>query len=351
MARPKKTSQARELDAFIGGKVALLRRERGWVLRDLADALGISATHLKAMESGRYGFSADVLFRTASIFGRPVGALLPEQASPPGTDVLTSRWEALFQALSQRDRVVLLELGRKLAGWSETFNVQLTRRPAPESGRLVSLEGVDGVLLAELARQVEERLVEQGKRATRCWYDFRSVLWTHIFERSTDRSAAPHRAFERTLLFASERLHRQEKRIRDQLTHGATVLTPFFTLAPRVYQETEGLTDRTLVDAIEALLLKPDLVVVLLSSPLRAAGRAVQRLPAGGEFYSPYSRPDELSRAESLYEGVAGEFKGRGFEVFVRHVDDDNAIDAVAAEVCRILAGSPPSDAPTSAAS
>ena len=51
--------------------------------------------------------------------------------------------------------------------------------------------------------------------------------------------------------------------LQGELTRGATVITPYFTMAAFVYQKAEGQPDLTVVDAVDTLLLRPDLVAKL----------------------------------------------------------------------------------------
>ena len=58
MSRTRKTDEDRELNAFIGSRVQAFRLDAELKLETLATKLGISAPHLKSLESGRYSFSA-----------------------------------------------------------------------------------------------------------------------------------------------------------------------------------------------------------------------------------------------------------------------------------------------------
>src|SRR5262249_51341216 len=143
---------------------------------------------------------------------------------------------------------------------------------------------------------------------------------------------SPHEAVERTLLFACERIHRHDVQIRPMLNDGTTVLTPFFTMAPAVYQEMEGLGDRRIIDIMLGTLTQPDRVIVVYSDPKIAARRATQSTPGAGQFYSPYRRVEEFERALKLHDKAIQEFTSRGIEVRVLEVDSGVVSEAVESE-------------------
>src|SRR6185436_20149305 len=136
-----------------------------------------------------------------------------------------------------------------------------------------------------------------------------------------DRDGIEHRAMERSLLFACERLQRYEAHVHSSLAGGKTVVAPFFSLASSVYQEVEGVADRRIIDIVETLLPKPDAIVLLRSDVELAAKKAVRREPRAGEFYSPYSR-DDLMTARRLYEKAVEEYRARGYSVHVFEVGE-----------------------------
>ncbi len=311
MPRTKKRAQDRDVDVFVGGQVAKFRQEMPWGLEALASRLQISAAHLKSLESGRYSFSAGMLCRVAAALDRPVSALLPPvtRVRPEGTPL---EWSEAYQRLSKRDRDDLLAFMRRLIGHPGDEILWYWKRVSQGKTLLISLEGIDGVLLAELAGRLAEQLPRARNAAAPhteqdplpvdvCWYDFDTPLWDFMITRFSPLTSDAYRAFERTLLFACERLHRQESRIRPLLAQGHSVVTPFFALAPKVYQAMEGLRDDTVIDAVERFLLQPDFVIGVESDPSLAAARAVPARPGTGEFYSPYRGVDAFQMASDLY--------------------------------------------------
>jgi thymidylate kinase/DNA-binding XRE family transcriptional regulator len=331
MGRAKKTDTDDAVNTAIGARLAGLRRDRKLQLDHVADRLGISVAHLNALEAGRYSFSAAMVLKLAAVFGVAPGALL---GPDPPDDLPTQEWKRLFDALARRDRVVLLDLARRLASWSDTFALQTARRTPREQGRLISLEGIDGALLYELGQRLAERMRPHAD-VVHCWYDYESDLWRYMMSRFDQLEGSPHQIFERTLLYACERLHRQEAGIRPMLSQNKVVVAPFFTMAPGVYQEMEGVGDRRVIDIVEALLLQPDRIIVVQSDPEVAARRAVRNPPGRGEFYSPYGAV-EFQRAQALYGKAIEEFTARGYDVDVVKVRDATLSDEIVEHVHRM---------------
>src|SRR5262249_50697909 len=159
----------------------------------------------------------------------------------------------LFEVLTRRDRAVLLDLASKLESWSQTFKLAVERKPAHE-GRLIALEGIDGVLLHDLGERLAKHLRRRGD-VTYCGDNHEGRLWRYMMQRLEQIDAADPglsvdktQVLERTLLFACERLYRQETAVRPLLHQGHAVIAPFYTMAPAVYQELEGVGDTRFID-------------------------------------------------------------------------------------------------------
>lgn len=308
MARTRRTEQDAAIDAEIGRRVAELRARQQWTLRELGQKVGLSPNHLNALETGKHPFSAALVSRLAMIFNEPVGRLVGEEI-PRGS--LSEEWRTLFEILPDRDQAVLVDLARKLTNWARSFSVGTARKHRGHSGLIVSFEGIDGLLLERLAKRVKAVL---GSRmpAEIVSYDHHSELWQHLRGCFEDPVQSP---IQRTLLFACERLLRQETAIRPALHHDQVVLSPFFSMAPSVYQEVDGVGDRRLIDIIDTLVLQPDLIVLVYSSAMHAARAATRGVPEGNQFYSPYSREVDFERASGLYRKATEEFTSHGHTV------------------------------------
>ncbi len=56
-------------------RLRVLRAERGWTQRDLADRLDVSRQTVNAIETGRYDPSLPLAFKLAAVFDRPIEQL------------------------------------------------------------------------------------------------------------------------------------------------------------------------------------------------------------------------------------------------------------------------------------
>lgn len=325
MGRTRKTEIENDINADIGARVSACREDRGITQAKLAADLEVSVAHLNALEAGRYTWSAATIQHLTRIFGVSASMLLG--ADPPEDDLLRE-WRGLYQLLSERDRLMLVDLANKLANWSQNFTMRTRRKRQRATGCLVSLEGIHGALIREIGDAVAAKM-----HAQHIYYDEENAIYKYLMKRCSefDRRIT-QQIHERTMLFAVERVQRQESEIRPRLENNEIVLTPYHFLAPSVYQEMEGLNDRRIIDILEGLLAPPDLVILFHFDPQIAARRAIQREPKKGEFYFPYG-VSELSRAADLYKRAAKEFKGWGYEV----IEEDFEGDTVTPEIVEKL--------------
>jgi dTMP kinase len=334
MSRTRKTDEDRELNAFIGSRVQAFRLDAELKLETLSKKLGISAPHLKSLESGRYSFSASIMCKLAASLGRKVEAFLPKGPQRP-IDPGRREWETLYEMLTSRDRTAVIQLGRTLSGHAGLSLLQTWKRLAVSTGCLISLEGIDGVVLNGLGESLMTRIKSAGKVGVASAYDFDSALWQFMVERFKTIAPDPVHAFERTLLYACERLSRQEQQIRPSLQQGAIVVTRFYALASVAYQHLEQLNDTTLLDAVDGFLLEPDLVVLVDSDPAVAAQRAVPHRPGPNEFYSPYTGVAAFEEAVKQNEEAAQALQQRAVPVLrVRYEENpDDLADAIMARL------------------
>lgn len=315
MARRKKSQVDDAFNRAVGERVRQTREDRGWTLADLGTRLGMSIAHLKSLESGTYSFSAPLLSALAHTFHEPVSHFVGADPRPTSAK---DEWLTLFDTVSDRYRSILLDMARRLSDTPARGN-------DADAGKLISLEGIDGALLRQLGQQLSTAI-----GAVHCDHDYESDLWRHMIQHlGAKRDGTPDRglAFQRTLLFACERVHRQESAVRPALEAGQSAVVPFWTMASSVYQEAEGVGDHRLIDVLETLLVKPDVVLVIESRPVEAARKAVRRMPVhADEFYSAFHRPEDFVRAQHLYrDRVTSELSARGY--VVRHVDGRDLTD------------------------
>jgi transcriptional regulator with XRE-family HTH domain len=116
---------AHDLERRVGGQLRAARRHRGWSLRELAEASGLSLTTVHQIETGRTSPGLGTLQSLAIALGVPLGALLDRHgpAAPavhlsvgrrPEVAIPGGRLERLASGLaSQRLRGLVLTLGRR----------------------------------------------------------------------------------------------------------------------------------------------------------------------------------------------------------------------------------------------
>lgn len=308
-----------------------LREGNGWSQTELADRLGVSKSHVSALEGGEYRFHASMIEKLATVFNRPLTTFLHQKYSP---EALLTKWQCLFDELPLRERSALVTLGEKLSAWGAPSQPDRVHKSKRMRGHLVSIEGIDGEHLHQLGTKL---LAKAGtSKMAYCPYDYRGHLWKYMIPHFSklDKTRVIYRAIERNLLFACERLLRYENQVAPALSLGKAAIVPFFLMAPSVYQRVEGVSDRRIIHILETLLPKPDIIVFLRSNPSVAAKKAVKRIPKVGEFYSPYSRP-QLQRALRIYEQTVKEYEESGMQTYVFNTFD-GVVDGVVEQVYRL---------------
>ncbi|MFI1156289.1 helix-turn-helix transcriptional regulator [Streptomyces sioyaensis] len=75
----------------IYNRLAMLRAERGWSRRDLAEATGVNYQTIGYLERGEYNPSLELVFRICDRFGLPVEAVFSPRPFPQltGEDLVT----------------------------------------------------------------------------------------------------------------------------------------------------------------------------------------------------------------------------------------------------------------------
>lgn len=153
---------AKDLERLVGEQLLAARRRRGWSLRELAEASGLSLTTVHQIETGRTSPGLGTLQSLAAALGVPVGALL-ERPGPSrsavhvaatdrrGATIPGGRLEWLASGLeNQRLRGLLLTLGPR----GETAPAPIVH-PGQEL-----VVGLEGACICEVAG--ERHAIEAG---------------------------------------------------------------------------------------------------------------------------------------------------------------------------------------------
>jgi transcriptional regulator with XRE-family HTH domain len=107
VARLMADAMAHDIQAWVGAQLQAVRRRRGWSLRELAEASGLSLTTVHQIETGRTSPGLGTLQSLASALGVYLAA-----GDRPGIAVPGGRLERLASGLaSQRLRGLVLTLG------------------------------------------------------------------------------------------------------------------------------------------------------------------------------------------------------------------------------------------------
>tara|TARA_R110000824_G_scaffold36262_8_gene112867 strand:- start:319 stop:615 length:297 start_codon:yes stop_codon:yes gene_type:complete len=67
----------------LGATVAKYRRQAAFTQKELAEHLGVTVTHVSALENGRRGVSLNVLYRIAGILSVNIATLVNEANANP----------------------------------------------------------------------------------------------------------------------------------------------------------------------------------------------------------------------------------------------------------------------------
>ncbi|MFG2194579.1 helix-turn-helix transcriptional regulator [Streptomyces sp. NPDC048639] len=87
----RKARGSEDQEIRIYNRLAMLRAERGWSRRDLAEVTGVNYQTIGYLERGDYNPSLELVFRICGCFGLPVEAVFSPRPFPRLTgDALTS---------------------------------------------------------------------------------------------------------------------------------------------------------------------------------------------------------------------------------------------------------------------
>ncbi len=213
----------------------------------------------------------------------------------------------------------------------------MTDSPSRSRGKLIVLEGIDGVGTTTHARRLCERMRGEGHAVHRTYEPsggpvgmlLRQVLTGRMRQRGGEARVGPEVV---AALFAADRLDHLESEILPRLEEGVHVVSDRYVLSSLAYQGVE--CDLDWVRAINTRARPADLTLLLQIDPREALARRSER-------HGPEERFDALALQERIaeaYERLAGDpmLGGR-----VVRVDASRSIDEVAeaifSEVRRIL--------------
>ena len=174
------------------------------------------------------------------------------------------------------------------------------------NGRLIVIEGIDGVGKSTLARNIYLRLEHRGLPAV-LTFEPTDGYWGKMLRRSF--SAAGRLTSEEELeLFLKDRQEHVRDVIRPSLDQGKIVVCDRYYFSTMAYQGARGLDPETIRETNEAFAPRPDLLLLLELDP----DAALRRIKEGrGET------PDNFEQLEYLKK-VAGIFRDISFPFIIR---------------------------------
>lgn len=92
-----------DIDVWVGGQIAVLRRERGLSQSALANALGLSFQQIQKYEAGQNRVSAARLFQLAQLYNCDIADFFPMRLSaqtPPALSADARRMVHNYEAIS-----------------------------------------------------------------------------------------------------------------------------------------------------------------------------------------------------------------------------------------------------------
>jgi transcriptional regulator with XRE-family HTH domain len=139
----------------VGEQLQEVRRHRGWSLRDLAGASGLSLTTVHQIETGRTSPGLGTLQSLATALGVPVGALFDGHGpAAPAVHVAASERPGVAIPGGRLERLASGLASQRLRGFVLTLGPRRETGPAPivHPGQELVL-GLEGVCVYEVAGQ------------------------------------------------------------------------------------------------------------------------------------------------------------------------------------------------------
>lgn len=182
---------------------------------------------------------------------------------------------------------------------------------APDGGRLITLEGIDGTGKSTQARCLADWLRRRGRQVVETREPGGAPGAEAIRRLLVEGDPGRWSAETEILLFTAARRDHLERTIAPARARGATVVCDRFVDSTRVYQGAARADLRGVVDALHRLMIgvEADLTLILDLDPGAAAART--RARAGGEDRFERFGPDFQQRLRTGFLALAEEFPDR----------------------------------------
>ena len=174
-----------------------------------------------------------------------------------------------------------------------------TATPAPDGGRLITLEGIDGTGKSTQARRLADWLRSRGREVVETREPGGAPGAEAIRRLLVEGDPGRWSPETEILLFTAARSDHLQRTIAPARARGATVVCDRFVDSTRVYQGTARADLRGLVDDLHRLMIGVE------------AAAARTRVRAGGEDRFERFGPDFQRRLRAGFLALAAEFPGR----------------------------------------
>jgi transcriptional regulator with XRE-family HTH domain len=144
---------ANAIERRVGGQLQTVRRHRGWSLRELAKASGLSLTTVHQIETGRTSPGLGTLQSLATALGVPIGVLFDGQApAAPAVHVAARERPGVAIPGGRLERLASGLASQRLRGFVLTLGPRTETGPAPivHAGQELVL-GLEGACVYEVA--------------------------------------------------------------------------------------------------------------------------------------------------------------------------------------------------------
>jgi len=198
---------------------------------------------------------------------------------------------------------------------------------------LVVLEGLDGAGTTTQARRLVADLEARGRAAHLTREPSDGPVGRLLREMLVGNHAITGASITQdtfSLLFAADRMDHLQREVEPALTAGAVVVSDRWYHSSLAYQGTGA--ERAWIRELNRRARRPDLTILLRVRPEVAAERRV----AAGRAQELFEDLAMQQRVAAGYDAVVAELRGAGERIEV--LDGEAAVDAVAAEIARMVA-------------
>jgi dTMP kinase len=198
--------------------------------------------------------------------------------------------------------------------------------PAPERGRLIVLEGIDGTGKSTQAKRLGEWFVSQGREVVLSREPTSGPWGRKVRESAATGRLSPEDELE---YFLKDRRQHVEELIAPSLAAGNVVILDRYYFSTMAYQGARGFDPVEIRRRNEAFAPVPDLLLVMdLDVDI-----SLERIGSRGDVANEFEKRETLERCREIFLSLKN-------ERFVRVIDSSGSLDEVTREMIRAVASS-----------